>query len=225
MKTQVQKRSRPRKRKSVFRPWLLLFRFTMLSLAAGIAWSVYVWSIIDGYSAKASYPPADAGIVLGAALWNDRPSPALKERLDYALELLNNGTVGALVLSGGHGGRSSTLTEAEGMRNYLVQQGVSEDKLLLEMEAANTFQNLVFSRDLAEEHGLKSFLVITHEYHAARAGEIAEFAQLDTVGVAGTPSKVLNKFYNHSREVLAYTKWKLEWLLLKSGIRSPESLL
>ncbi|MCR2802899.1 YdcF family protein [Paenibacillus soyae] len=225
MKTQVQKRSRPRKRKTEFRPWLLLFRLAMWTLAAGLLWSGYMLWLINGYNAKASYPSADAGIVLGAALWNDKPSPALKERLNYALKLLEDGTVGALVLSGGHGGRASTLTEAEGMRNYLLEQGAPADKLLLETEATSTYQNLVLSRDVAEQHGLKTFLVITHDYHAARAGEIAAYADIGAVGVAGAESLVLNEFYNHSREVLAFTKWKLDWLTLTLGIRSPDSLL
>lgn len=227
MKAQVQKqkRSRPRKRKSVFRPWLLFFRLVIWGIAAGVLWSGYMLWLINGYSAKEQYPAADAGIVLGAALWNDRPSPALKERLDATLAQLEEGTVKALVLTGGHGGRASTLSEAEGMRNYLLENGAPEDKLLLETEATSTFQNLVYSRDLAEEHGLHTFLIITHDYHAARAGEIAEYADIEAVGVAGVKSRVLNEFYNDSREVLAYTKWKLDLLTMVLGIRSPDSLL
>ncbi|RJX37758.1 YdcF family protein [Paenibacillus pinisoli] len=225
MKAAVQKKSRPRRRKRVFRPWLLLFRVVMWGIAAGILWSGYMLWLINGYSPKASYPSADAGIVLGAALWNDRPSPALRERLEYARTLLENGTVKTLILSGGHGGRASTLSEAEGMRNYLVEKGVPADKLLLEMDSTSTYQNLVFSSMLAEEKGLSTYLVITHDYHAARAGEIAEYAGLDLAGVAGVKSRVLNEFYNDSREVLAFTKWKLDWLLLVSGLRSPESML
>lgn len=227
MKAQVQKqkRSRPRKRKSVFRPWLLLFRLVMWGIAVGVLWSGYMLWLINGYSEKEPYPSADAGIVLGAALWNDRPSPALKERLDAALALLEGGSIKALVLSGGHGGRASTLSEAEGMRNYLLEQGAPEDKLLLETEATSTFQNLVYSRDLAEEHGFHTFLVITHDYHASRASEIADYADIGAVGVAGVKSQVLNEFYNDSREVLAYTKWKLDWLSMVIGIRSPDSML
>lgn len=225
MKAAMQKKSRPRRRKSKFRPWLLLFRLIMWGIAIGVLWSGYMLWLINGYSAKETYPAADAGIVLGAALWNDRPSPALRERLDYARTLLENGTVKTLILSGGHGGRASTLSEAEGMRNYLTEKGVPEDKLLLETQSTSTYQNLVFSGMLAEENGLVTYLVITHDYHAARAGEIAEYANLDLVGVAGMKSRVLNEFYNKSREVLAFTKWKLDWLTLSAGLRSPDSLL
>lgn len=225
MKAATQRKSRPRRRRKSNRPWLLFFRLMLWCLAAGILWCGYMLWLINGYSPNESYPEADAGIVLGAALWSDRPSPALKERLDYAKSLLDNGTVKVLVLSGGHGGRASTLSEAEGMRNYLVDKGVAEEKLLLEAQATSTYQNLVYSEMEAEAAGYDTYLVITHDYHAARAGEIARYADLDIVGVAGVKSQVLNQFYNDSREVLAFTKWKLDWLTLASGIRSPNSLL
>ncbi|GKU79359.1 YdcF family protein [Paenibacillus sp. L3-i20] len=225
MKSVAQKRSKPRKRKTVFRPWLLFFRFFMWLIVAGVFWCGYVMWLMNNYTAESTYPEADAGIVLGAALWNDRPSPALKERLDYAKLLLEKGTVDRLILSGGHGGISSTLSEAEGMQNYLLLKGVDKDKLLLETKASSTYQNIIFSRDIGESHGLQTYLVITHDYHAARAKEIAAYADLESKGVAGVKSKVLNEFYNDTREVLAFTKWKLDWLTISLGIRSPESLL
>ncbi|MBH5317796.1 YdcF family protein [Paenibacillus sp. GSMTC-2017] len=222
MKSVPKKRSKPRKRKRAFRPWLLFFRFIMWSLVAGIFWCGYLYWVMNNYSAKDTYPKADAGIVLGAALWGDTPSPALKERLDFAIVLLENGTVKSLILTGGVGGRSSTLSEAEGMRNYLLLKGVAEDKLLLEKKASSTYQNIVFSRNIGESKGIKSYLIITHDYHAARANEIATFAGLETKGVAGVQSRVLNEFYNDTREVLAFTKWKLDWLTFTLGLRSPE---
>lgn len=225
MKTQSQRRSSSRRRKTVANPWLLLFRFFMWMLAASLFWFGYILWLINDYSAKEPYPKAKAGIVLGAALWNDSPSPALKERLEYALRLLEEGTVETLILSGGYGGVASTLSEAEGMANYLMAKGVSPDKLLLENKATSTYQNLVFSAELGEKHGMDSFLIITHNYHAARAGEISAFANINAVAVAGVQSKVLNEFYNDTREVLAFTKWKLDWMSLRLGIRSSESLL
>lgn len=221
-----QRRSSTRRRKSSRRPWLLLFRFIIVMFTAGIVWSCYAaWYINHHSVALEEGLHADAGIVLGAALWNNKPSPALKERLEYAYELYESGVVDRLILSGGHGGLSSTISEAEGMRDYLVDKGMPEDKLLLETEATSTYQNLVFSKLLGEEAGVSSFLVITHDYHTLRAQEIASFAGFEPASVAGVKSRVLNQFYNDTREVLAYTKWKLDYALLRIGIRSPESML
>ncbi|WP_168122675.1 YdcF family protein [Paenibacillus sp. HB172176] len=220
MKTVSRKRSRPRKRKKSFRPWLLLFRFIQVGLLALLVWCGYMLWLIQDYKAMNVYPHADAGIVLGAALWNDEPSPALRERLDYAIALYEQGAFDKLILSGGHGGLISQLTEAEGMKAYLVSRGIPENALLLENEAKDTYQNLLFSSKIAMAEDLHSFIIITHKYHAERAGEMASYIGLESFEVAGVKSKVLNPYYHHTREILALTKWKLDYLLLWSGIRS-----
>lgn len=203
----------------------LLFRSAIGALCAAILWCGYVMWHIYGYSLKEPLPRSDAAIVLGAALWRNEPSPALKERLDYALKLYEDGTVDKLILSGGLGGLASDITEAEGMKRYLVERGVPEDKLLLETEAADTFQNVYFSKKIAERDGLSSFILVTHDYHAARSLEIAQFMELGHVKAAGVDSRVLNAFYNESREFLAYSKWKLEELLLRLKLRPVSSML
>ncbi|MHA6484004.1 YdcF family protein [Paenibacillus sp. strain BS8-2] len=219
----VKRRSNTRRRKSSRRPWLLLFRLIVVMLIALLIWCGYVaWLINHHTSSFKAGMHADAGIILGAALWNDRPSPALKERLDYALQLYEDGAVDVLILSGGHGGLSSTLSEAEGMRNYLMDKGLPEDKLLLENKSTSTYQNLLFSMELGGASGVESFLVITHDYHATRAQEIAAYVGYDPVMVTGVRSRVLNRFFNDTREVLAYSKWKLEYALYRIGVLSPE---
>lgn len=219
----VKKRSRPRRRKAAFRPWRLLFRLILAAFTATAIWCVYVLWLVGSYDVKAEYPSADAGIVLGAALWNDRPSPALRERLDLAKRLYEDGTVKRLILSGGYGGVRSSLSEAEGMRNYLVASGVPEEALLLEDQAADTYQNLLFSHAVGEKADVSSYLIITHDYHATRAKEMAANAGLEPEDVAAVHSDVLNPYYNNTREMLAYSKWKLDWLLMKLGILTPPS--
>lgn len=224
MKKATKKRSKPRRRKTAFRPWRLLLRFILAAFTVTAIWCLYVLWLVSSYDIPEKYPGADAGIVLGAALWNDRPSPALRERLELARRLYEEGTVKRLILSGGYGGRHSSLSEAEGMRDYLVAAGVPREALLLEDKAADTYQNLVFSHSVGESEGVATYLIITHDYHATRAKEMAQFAGLDTMAVAAVHSDVLNPYYNNTREMLAYSKWKLDWALMKLGIVSPPTL-
>ncbi|MFD0958931.1 YdcF family protein [Paenibacillus chungangensis] len=191
----------------------------------GLLWVGYVFWIIQSYDMKKQFAPADAGIVLGAALWRDQPSPALKERLNLALSLYEQGVVDRLILSGGLGGLVSSITEAEGMRNYLTDRGVPEEDLLLEDKASSTYQNLYYSRGLGERENVQSYLLITHDYHAARAGDIADFLDMGDVQVAGVTSQVLSPVYHSLREILAYTKWKLDALSLWSGLRDEASMI
>ncbi|CAM4285814.1 YdcF family protein [Paenibacillus alkaliterrae] len=219
------RRSRPRKRTKKTRPRLLLFRVAAWLICAGVFWCGYLLWLINGYDTSKPLLKADAGIVLGAALWNDVPSPALKERLDFALHLYEVGIVDKLILSGGLGANGSTKTEAAGMRDYLVMKGISADKLLLESDATSTYENLRFSQKIANEKKLSKLVVITHDYHAARAKEVAKQLDFEHFQIAATKSKVLNPVYNESREVLAFTKWKLDRLLLSLGIRSSDTML
>ncbi|MBD2869838.1 YdcF family protein [Paenibacillus sp. IB182493] len=220
------RRSRPRKRAKKTRSWLLLFRLAAWLVVAGVFWCGYLLWLINGFPSDKPVAKAEAGIVLGAALWNDVPSPALKERLDYAAELVQGGIVDKLILTGGLDANGATITEAEGMREYLTKaKGISADKLLLENKATSTYENLLFSKAVADASGLESLVVITHDYHAARAKEVAKRLDYGQFQVAATKSKVLNPVLNETREVLAFTKWKLDSLLLALGIGPSESKL
>lgn len=218
MKSNKRKGGSPRKRKSSARTGLLLFRLASWCIVAGVFWCGYMLYLINGYTISKSLPSADAGIVLGAALWNDKPSPALKERLDYAFELYEQGKVEKLILTGGLDGNGSKLTEAEGMRDYLLALGVPKDKLLLELKARSTYENLLYSKPIAEAYDLDSFLIITHDYHASRSGDIADFLGYDEFQTAAFTTEVLNPLKYQSREVLAYTKWLMDKLLLFTGV-------
>lgn len=160
---------------------------------------------------------ADVGIVLGAALWDGEPSPALRERLDHALELYREGWFDAFILTGGYDYVGAKLTEAEGMRNYLVERGVPEEDILLENAARSTYENLVFSQNIMASRGWSKAVIITHTYHGARALDIARFLGYEDPVVSVTDSKVMNMAWHMARETLAYTKWQADKLLIRIG--------
>lgn len=157
---------------------------------------------------------ADTGVVLGSKLWGDQPSPALRERLDYALTLYHAGKFEHFIVSGGLDAGGATLTEAEGMRNYLVAHGVPEERIALESESTSTYENLLFSREIMDDQGWRTAVIVTHLYHGSRTADIAAKLGYEPVAVQGTVSQVLNMAYHESREVLAYTKWMLQKLFL-----------
>jgi len=177
---------------------------------SGLAWTGYVQWKIDSVTRNEIRASFDVGIVLGAALWNDRPSPALRERLDHAARLYREGRVKHLIVSGGLDGNGSTITEAEGMKNDLTERGIPEDAILMEPEAGNTYENILFSYRIMEEQNWENAVIITHQYHGARALDIARFVGLKEPGVSTTSSQVLFMPYHRLRETLAYTKWVLE---------------
>lgn len=168
---------------------------------------IYLWEWVSRYD-HVDPPPehSEVGIVLGAALWNQQPSPALKERLNLALKLYRENRVDYLILSGGLG--NNGITEAEGMKNYLVERGVSPAHLILEDQSANTKENLLHSKKILARHQWKKVTVITHDYHMLRALNYARQA-----GICATASPVHSEVlflpYHKTRECLALIKQKV----------------
>ena len=115
----------------------------------------------------------DAIIVLGSGLIGDKVPPLLAQRLTKAKTIYEQFEGRSkLIVSGGQGADELT-SEAEAMANYLMEQGVPKDAILIENRSRTTFENLTFSKAILEDQGLgKSVLVVTNSFHALRAGVI-----------------------------------------------------
>jgi uncharacterized SAM-binding protein YcdF (DUF218 family) len=164
----------------------------------------YLWSLASRYDKiNPENKHYDIGIVLGAALWNGQPSPALKERCNLAIELYHSGKVDRLILSGGLG--QNSITEAEGMRQYLIERGVKNEHLILEDRSTNTKENLLFTSEILQNQKYHTLVLITHDYHMHRAINYAHQVNL-TPDAAPVHSKVLFTPYHKTRECLALVK-------------------
>ena len=109
---------------------------------------------------------ADYAIVLGLALENGKPAPDLLERLDTAREYLVKYPESRLILTGGNAGGTGR-TEAAVMRDILIQQGVPEDRLILEDQAQTTKEN--FSNIAGIISAEAPVVIISSNYHMDRA--------------------------------------------------------
>lgn len=181
--------------------WWLIIPVS-LSIMAGFLW-LYT-RVIAFRQQTPTGPTREAGIVLGAALNGDQPSPALQERLDYALTLYRDGWFSTFLCCGGS--RRRQISEAEAMRRYLTKRGVPGEAILLEDASANTEQNLVFARPILERHQLRTCFLITHDYHMYRSWLHARRQGIDALP-APCASKRLWIPYHRARECLALIRW------------------
>ncbi|MCL4267692.1 MAG: YdcF family protein [Anaerolineae bacterium] len=142
----------------------LVFLLCVLATAVitGIALDVYRFSLRD------ETRPADAAIVLGAAVFGDQPSPVFQERINHAIHLYQNGIVRTIIFTGGHDG-DGRLPEAIVARAYAIAHGVPESAILIETESQITWQNLQNARSVAEAQGITSFLIVSDPLHMKRA--------------------------------------------------------
>ena len=84
-------------------------------------------------------------IIHGAGLDGPRPTPLLAGRIDKALELWKKQHQhGKFVVSGGQGA-DEIVSEAQAMRDYLLDKGVSADAILMEDKSTTTWENLRYS--------------------------------------------------------------------------------
>ena len=84
-------------------------------------------------------------IIHGAGLDGPRPTPLLAGRIDKALELWSKQHQhGKFVVSGGQGA-DEVVSEAQAMRDYLLDKGVSADAILMEDKSTTTWENLRYS--------------------------------------------------------------------------------
>ncbi|MDE6728605.1 MAG: YdcF family protein [Oscillospiraceae bacterium] len=110
----------------------------------------------------------DAVIVLGCQVRGEEPSMMLARRLDAAIETLSEYPGAVCVVSGGKGS-GEDISEAEAMRRYLVERGISADRVITEDRSTDTRENIRFSAELLQERGIDRAVIVTNEFHQYRA--------------------------------------------------------
>lgn len=162
-----------------FVKWILIAAYSLSTLF------ILVMSILMLKNAGDKPPKnADAIIVLGCASRYNKPSLTLKNRLDAAIAYMQENTDTIAVLSGGVD-EGASRSEAAIMYDYMVSQGISDDRLLKEEKATSTQENFIFSMDIVrKEIGENSTVVFaTTRFHVYRAELTAKKLNISAVGI------------------------------------------
>ena len=116
-----------------------------------------------------SFPTSPlTAVVLGARVHPDgTPSPALVDRVQVAMALLQEGRAHRLLLSGGS--PDARPTEAHTMARLASALGATASQLVVEAESRSTFENAARSAELLSATNEKEILLVTCDFHVARA--------------------------------------------------------
>ncbi len=151
---------------------------------------VALTSVILTSAISQSNEKVDSVIVLGAGLKGDKPTLVFQERLNYTIDYLNKNTDAIAIVSGGQGA-GEIITEAEGMKRYLIAFGISEDRIIKEEKSTSTYENMIFSKKIYEEtigKKLDKVMIITNDFHMFRSKHLARRVGLEPYGISsGTP--------------------------------------
>ena len=151
-------------------------------------------------------PATDAMIVLGAQVKADgTPSVQLQYRLETALEAYM-AQPQMIVCCGGQAGKEPA-PEGKVMVEWLRAHGVPDSDLLAETESADTKQNIANAIRLLGYTPVK-ILIVTSDYHVARAVQVARDQGLQAWGKAA-PTLPEYWLKNRSREALGWGKYLL----------------
>ena len=122
----------------------------------------------------------DAIIVLGAGLDADgRPGTVLKDRIDTAIMLYNEGVSKKLLMSGD--GTEEYHNEAQAMRDYAIEKGVPEDDIYMDPAGLSTYESMYRA---AEIYMITSCVIVTQTYHLYRSVFLARGLGLNAFGYA-----------------------------------------
>ncbi len=195
------------------------------SIVIFISVCAIVFAIVEGMIVAQMFKKPQANleyvIVLGAQVRGTRITKSLRKRLDKAIEYLNDNPDTVAIVSGGKGD-GEDLSEAECMYDYMVENGIASDRIIMEDKSTSTDENIRFSMAIIEElyeeqSGEESEKfdgeepdvgIITNNFHVYRTVKVCEKKGYEVNGIAADSDNIL--FANYMvREFFALVQYKL----------------
>lgn len=152
-----------------------MVKYVKMMLIVGFCFLLHTGLSVYTFSLENDEDRSDAAIVLGAAAWNGKPSPVLKERINHAIQLYKEGKVDYLIFTGGTA-EGEVKSEALTSKEYAVEQGVDEDHIIIEEKSMVTKENLEFALEAVEKQGydFDSYILVSDPLHMKRSVLLAK---------------------------------------------------
>ena len=130
----------------------------------------------------------DAIVVLGAAQYDGEPSPALRERLDHAVRLFNDGHAAIVWVTGGRR-PGDRFSEASASSRYLIRNGVPDSAVKLETNGENTYESLAATARYLRQDGHRDVLLVSDPWHAYRIAAVSREVGLRPIVSPAAPAE------------------------------------
>ncbi|MFG5383706.1 YdcF family protein [Yoonia sp. R2-816] len=145
----------------------------------------------------------DAILILGAAVWQDGPSPTLRRRTAHAARLWHAGRAPLIIPCGGLGRHPPS--EAAVMQQLLIDADIPASAIRPEDQSTTTLENIRNAKQLLPGPRI---IIVTDHYHGRRALMVARHLQLQAeLSAPKTPHIPLKQ---HLREALARPAYALK---------------
>ena len=160
----------------------------------------------------------DYVIIHGCGLLEgSRISKLLQQRLDKAIEIYHKDPTPPMMLPSGGKGSDEHVSESEAMAQYLLDNGIPIDRLLIENLSATTMENLKNSKEIIDRReGRKYTALVTSNYHVYRCLSYCRKIGLKCTGIG---SRVASYYWLSAtiREFIAIMHEKRHLILAGIG--------
>ncbi|NHZ72528.1 MAG: hypothetical protein GWP17_05540 [Aquificales bacterium] len=123
-------------------------------------------------------PPKRVAVVFGAAVYGDRLSAVLRDRVETAVALYEAGLVDKIIMSGDN--QTQEYDEPSAMVAYAVERGVPEEDIQPDYGGRRTYDTCYRAQHIFEADRV---ILVTQEFHLPRALFTCQMLGLDSVGV------------------------------------------
>jgi len=194
-----------RKQSPLFKNRKARFLYFIILICFGVSFiTIESMVVINGYSNQDI--EADYLIILGAGVKGDSISLTLKNRLNKGIEYANRYDNTKIVVSGGRG-EGEDISEAKAMKQYLIEHGIKNKRIIEEDRATSTMENFKYTKELLKNKLTKNtkVIIVSNEFHMMRAKILAKRNGFNAYGLScSTPASVL--INNYIREYFAVIK-------------------
>lgn len=187
--------------------------YTAIALGLAVL-SMFAFLFISGY-VKSPKGNEQVAIVLGAGLVGDQPNSTLKKRLDKLIVYADKNPNAIIITSGGQGA-DEVISEALAMKNYLVANGVDENRIFLEDESTTTEENFRFSLEVMKKLGYDektSVVIVTNDFHCFRSAKYAQAEGYENLRTLPSATPIVLWLPNYIREIMATGKYIIKMII------------
>lgn len=144
-------------------------KFFWVIISTVLAFAIYGVILFDvgSRATKDTSVKSDAIIILGArAKINNKINVCLENRVIQGVQIYKKGLATKIILSGGN-------EQAEVMKQVALMQNVPAKDIFLERTSLNTYENLVNSKKIMNDHHFQSAIIVSDAFHEPRASMVA----------------------------------------------------
>lgn len=143
----------------------------------------------------------DCILVLGAGVWQNKPSHMLEDRLLQAVSLYKNNVASKIIVSGDHG--QEDYDEVNVMKSFLIEHGIPSEDIFMDHAGFSSYDSIYRAKEIFK---VKKLVIVTQKYHLYRSIYIAKSLNLTAYGVASNPRSYSGQIFREIREILARNK-------------------